>query len=90
MQGKSGNTFCITYDYLKNGFLEKNDNSYNGSVKLVIDPSSGTTDYTIWFANNNYIIENAKPDITTDKVSSKGSKTVSKDCGGVTGATKLE
>ena len=90
MQGKSGNTFCITYDYLKNGFLEKNDNSYTGSVKLVIDPSSGTTDYTIWFANNNYIIENAKPDITTDKVSSKGSKTVSKDCGGVTGATKLE
>lgn len=84
MQGKSGNTFCISYAYLKKGFLEKNDGSYHGSVKLEIDPSTGTTTYTLWLSNNNYIITNKQPDITTEKVDPKSSNDASDNCGGLT------
>ncbi len=65
------NKICITYGYLTNGFLEKNDDNYNGSVLITITPSSGKADYKIWLSNNNYAVSGAVPDVTSSNITAK-------------------
>ena len=84
MNGKaSGNSICVPYNYLKNGFLEKNDPNYDGSVLITIDPTSGKASYNIYLSNSNYTVDPAKntPDIDSSKVKQVTSDTTaSNDC----------
>lgn len=64
----SGNTVCIDYDYLKNGFIDKNDTSYQGSIKISVDPTTGTASYTLWLSNKNYSITGGTGDITAASI----------------------
>ena len=84
MNGKaSGNSICISYNYLKNGFLEKHDNNYNGSVLITINPTSGQASYNIYLSNSNYTVDSTKntPDIDSSKVNQvTSSTTASNDC----------
>lgn len=84
MNGKaSGNNICIPYNYLKNGFLEKHDDNYNGSVLITINPTSGQASYKIYLSNSNYTVDSSKntPDIDSSKVNQvTSSTTASNDC----------
>ncbi len=84
MNGKaSGNNVCIPYNYLKNGFLEKHDDNYNGSVLITINPTSGQASYKIYLSNSNYTVDSSKntPDIDSSKVNQvTSSTTASNDC----------
>lgn len=84
MNGKaSGNNICISYNYLKNGFLEKHDDNYNGSVLITINPTSGQASYKIYLSNSNYTVDSSKntPDIDSSKVNQvTSSTTASNDC----------
>lgn len=84
MNGKvSGNNICISYNYLKNGFLEKHDNNYNGSVLITINTTSGQASYKIYLSNSNYTVDSSKntPDIDSSKVNQvTSSTTASNDC----------
>lgn len=84
MSGKTGNSFCVSYNYLKNnGFLEKKDNNYNGSVLITINPS-GKASYKIWLSSANYHFDGISSEqISSDSGSLKiGSTTASSTCGG--------
>ena len=93
MNGKAaGNSICVPYNYLKKGFLEKNDPNYNGSVLITINPTSGQASYNIYLSNSNYTVDPTKntPDIDSSKVKQVTSgTTASNDCNKAAG-TVLE
>ena len=68
VQNSSSNSACYSYDELINsGLIEKDDDSYTGSISIEVD-SNGKYTYKIWLSNGQYMINGVTPDVTSDDV----------------------
>ena len=68
VQNNASGSACYTYDELINsGLIEKDDESYTGSISIVVD-GSGNYSYKIWLSNGQYIVNGVSPDVTSDNV----------------------
>ena len=68
VQNNASGSACYTYDELINsGLIEKDDESYTGSISIEVD-GSGNYSYKIWLSNGQYIVNGVSPDVTSDNV----------------------
>ena len=68
VQNNSSDSACFSYEELLNaGLIEKEDESYTGSISIERS-SDGGYSYKIWLSNGQYIINGITPDVTSDDV----------------------
>ena len=68
VQNSSSSSACYSYDELiDSGLIEKDDESYTGSISIKVD-SEGKYTYKIWLSNGQYMINGITPDVTSDDV----------------------
>ena len=68
VQNSSSSSACYSYDELiDSGLIEKDDESYTGSISIEVD-SEGKYTYKIWLSNGQYMINGITPDVTSDDV----------------------
>ena len=80
----SGSTVCISYAALKSaGFIEKNDSTYKGSVKIEAK-AGGESVYTIWLSNRAYIITGKTASgLKNEDATQSGDNNASENCNGM-------
>ena len=80
VQNSSSSSACYTYDELMNsGLIEKDDDSYTGSISIEVD-GNGKYTYKIWLSNGQYMINGITPDVTSDDVEASA-ENASTTCG---------
>ena len=80
VQNSSSSSACYTYDELMNsGLIEKDDDSYRGSISIEVD-GNGKYTYKIWLSNGQYMINGITPDVTSDDVEASA-ENASTTCG---------
>ena len=68
IQDNSSTSACYSYEELLNsGLIEKDDESYTGSISINVDEDGNYT-YKIWLSNGQYMVNGVTPDVTSDDV----------------------